>query len=995
MIGLAYRRSQQFIALTLIFLLGAGSASAGITVTGADGITVTGADGISFINTSGITVTGADSLLTFGVNGITPMGVDGITVTGADGITVTGADATYTGTNSVMATSPDGITVTGADGITVTGADGITVTGADGQSYRADAVTIRLPDGITVTGADGITVTGADGITVTGADGITVTGADGITVTGADGITVTGADGITVTGADGHVFSVSPNGITVTGADQIIAINRANGIIVTGADGITVTGADTYQTVGVGLQSVDPELALLLDQVTDDSNINAVVVYHQMPTAADIADLQRIGVTGGTRYHMLPMITLSATREHLFEISHLPTVRSIYSNRTLQSTLDPVTRATTGTDRAWQDADLVRSNGGLPVSGRGVTVAVLDTGLDATHGDVAGRVLQNVKLADLQSVSAGFTYPVNVENVKNSDQVYGHGTFVAGVIAGNGSRSYGKYGGVAPGARLVGLSAGDLTLAHVLSGFDYLLSRGAGLNVRVVNCSFSAQTAFDLNDPVNVATKLLVEKGVNVVFSAGNTGPGLHTLNPYAVAPWVVSVGATDERGRLANFSSRGSFGSALFRPTVVAPGVSVVSLRSSAVSLTGTLGVASADTNQLSPTELPYYTTASGTSFSAPQVAGAIALMLEANPSLTPAAVRDLLQRTATPLPPYYQHEAGAGMLNVHAAVLGAAFPQRRLGSFRATLDRGQVRFVNDPLYEFSGTVLPGTRYETNVPVPADALVASVQVAWGPLWSTNDLGFALFDAGGVKQAEANVVNLPGLTGKRERVLVKMPSAGAWRIRVTNTLGSAGTSQPFSGVLEVTRALYAPLLDVNNLSAASRAEIYQTLRSFVMWPIGKHFRPEFSVSRADLAAALVLGGRVPQYLPAQPSYTDVRDLTTMSFVESVQAAPCGALFTDVTPGSRFRPDERVGRLATAVALVRAAGLRAEAEARIGALPPIADASAIPTDLRGYVAVAIERGLVLPDGAGYFRPSNALTRAELAHALVEMARLATQ
>ena len=170
------------------------------------------------------------------------------------------------------------------------------------------------------------------------------------------------------------------------------------------------------------------------------------------------------------------------------------------------------------------------------------------------HSDLAGKVVQNVRLADSQSAPLGFLNPNPIENVVNTDPVSGHGTFVAGLIAASGASSGGKYNGVAPGANILGLSAGDLNLSFVLAGFDYLLERGAGYNVRVVNCSFSAETVFDYNDPVNVATKLLTERGINVVFSAGNSGAGNGTLNPYAVAPWVVSVGATDEKGKLANF---------------------------------------------------------------------------------------------------------------------------------------------------------------------------------------------------------------------------------------------------------------------------------------------------------------------------------------------------------------------------------------------------------------------------------------------------------
>jgi len=419
---------------------------------------------------------------------------------------------------------------------------------------------------------------------------------------------------------------------------------------------------------------------------------------------------------------------------------------------------------------------------------------------------------------------------------------------------------------------------------------------------------------------------------------------------------------------------------------------VNVVSLRSSGASLVGASGITS--TRRLSAAEVPYYTSGSGTSFSAPQAAGTIALMLEANPALTPAEVRDILRRTATPLPPYYRYEVGAGMLNAHAAVLEAAFPERLIGVWRATLDRGQVRFVSDPVRQFGGTVQPLSGYETYMSVPEGALHASVQIGWGSIYSTNDLGLTLSDPGGVRRASANQLNLPGLTGRRERANVKSPASGRWRIGVTNTLGLAGTPQRFSGVLEVTRAQYAPLTDVDGLSQSAREAVYQNLRSYVMWPLGGSFRPGFGVTRIDPARTLVLGARVPQYAPGRPTYSDVLDRSTMLFVESVQAAPGGALFTDATPGSRFRPDDMVDRLTAAVALVRAEGLRDEAEARAGALLTVADAGAIPSALRGYVAVALERGLLTVEG-GTFRPQSTLTRLELAHALSVIAKRAAE
>ncbi|MGH8693492.1 MAG: S8 family serine peptidase, partial [Burkholderiales bacterium] len=612
----------------------------GITATGADGITATGADSRGIAHADGITATGADTLaitsadgitatgadgrvFTISPNGITITGADGITATGADGIAITGADGiTATGADAIGAIFPASQSIAHADGITATGADtvgitrtdsltaaspsGLVIRDANGVQHQAASVLVQQPSGITATGADGITATGADGITATGVDSIQITRANGVVMTGPDGITISAAQGITATGADGGVFSISPNGVTINGAQGITATG-ADGITITGADSITATGAQLLQQTG--LQSLDPELAELLNRITDDSNVNAAIVYHRLPTEADIADLQRIGVSGGTRYRVLPVIAATATRRQLVEISRLPGVRAIYGNRTLPTLAAPG-NGLTGADRVRADAELTSSNRGLPVSGKGVTVAVLDTGLDATHADLAGRVVNNVKLTSTLGVGVGFNYPISLEQLPTTDLVSGHGTFVAGVIAGSGARSGGKYNGVAPGAKLLGLSAGELTLLYVLEGFDFLLARGAQEGVRVVNCSFSANTVYDPHDPVNVATKLLTERGISVVFSAGNTGPGLHTLNPYAMAPWVISVGATDERGRLAGFSSRGDFTRLNARPTLVAPGVNVVSLRATGLSLTGTLGtLLGVDLSRLSLAELPFYT--------------------------------------------------------------------------------------------------------------------------------------------------------------------------------------------------------------------------------------------------------------------------------------------------------------------------------------------------------------------------------------------------
>ena len=990
----------RFLALLLVLLLTAQPVWAGLSVVRSNGITLTGADGINYVGINGITLTGADGIFNYNSNGITLTGADGITLTGADGITSTGPNGgTYTGPNGITLTGADGITLTGADGITLTGADGVTYTGADGKQYTADSIIFRHPNGITLTGADGITLTGADGITLTGADGtakvspngITLTGADGITLTGADGITLTGADGITLTGADsatgigttGVLFDhTNPTGITLTGADGI-TLTGADGITLTGADGISFTGPAgitlTCADADNGLQSLDPELAVALNKATDDSNINAVIVYHSSVTDGDIAQLQQLGITGGTRLRVLPVVYVTATKAQLLAVSRLPRVRSLYGNRTLTFNSDPYFN-TTGVQRVAPDNDLRQENGAQPVTGRNVTVAVLDTGINGQHADLAGKIVQNVKLADTQSVPGTFAYPAPLENFTNTDLVSGHGTFVSGVIAGSGANSSGRFAGVAPGARLLGLSAGDLNLMYVLSGFDYLLEKRVKYNVRVVNCSFSANTVFDLNDPVNVATRILTDTGINVVFSAGNTGSGNGTMNPYAIAPWVIGVGATDATGTLADYSSRGNFGDALQHPSLVAPGTNIISLRS-APTVTGVSGIAGADTQRLSPADMPYYTTATGTSFSAPQVAGAIALMLEVNPNLTPADVKDILSRTATPMPRYFFHEAGAGMLNTYAAVLEAAFPERHMGGFRSTLSNNAIRFVTRTSQTFEQTVFPNQTSSTSVAIPQNTIQASVNIYWD--LSANDFGLRVYDQSNSLLGESNYLNLPGFTARREKVVLRNPLSQLLLASMFHS-GSLGTSQQVFGAVEVTQVEYPVMLDESTLSPEQAAQVERSLIANLMLPEGRKFRPNAAVSRVELAEALIRAGLVPQYMASAPMFIDVRDADSRNAVESAQSFPSGSLFYDATPGGKFSPLNGATKLAAAIAFVKAAGLKSQACS--ASLPlTVSDTSSIPLAWRGYVAVALQRGFISLDGNA-FNPTRSLTRVELATSL---------
>jgi serine protease AprX len=267
---------------------------------------------------------------------------------------------------------------------------------------------------------------------------------------------------------------------------------------------------------------------------------------------------------------------------------------------------------------------------------------------------------------------------------------------VAGIAAGSGASTYGAYRGVAPGAHLVGLSAGEgasVVYASVLQAVDWLLENGDDYNVQVVNNSWGGTGTFDPSNPVNEAMTALHDAGVTVVFAAGNDGPTAGTLNHHSANPAVISVAAgcklyvqdptnsksqcVDAAGResvLAGFSSRGIPGDALNHPDVTAPGVRIVSTRafSGAVPLLG----ATSDANvcNIGIQNLKNYTCMSGTSMAAPHVAGVVALMEEASGGrLTPDQALAILTSTARKLTGYALWEVGAGYVDADAAVKAA----------------------------------------------------------------------------------------------------------------------------------------------------------------------------------------------------------------------------------------------------------------------------------------------------------------------------------
>ena len=353
-------------------------------------------------------------------------------------------------------------------------------------------------------------------------------------------------------------------------------------------------------------------------------------------------------------------------------VSLVPTVALIHHDRTVgpqpTSAEPPVTPPdqlsgdyprVVRADRVWQQG----------IAGNGVTVAVLDSGVaaDLDLVDPANRILASVNFADVRSAS----------------DPGGHGTHIAGIIAGNGSRSGGEFVGIAPQANIVDVrvlgSTGSGRISSVVRGIEWVLAHRAAYNIRVVNLSFGARTSLSYRaDPMSAAVEIAWRRGLVVVAASGNGGPERDTVVTPGIDPYAITVGATDDRGTLGRgddmlawFSAWGSPDSNA-KPDLVAPGRRLVSLRVPGSAL-DTLFPDRVVVAQNGST----YFRLTGTSMATAVVSGAAALLLQGRPGLTPDQVKALLVGTTQP----YGEDSGqvlpdpiadgSGLLDAYAATL------------------------------------------------------------------------------------------------------------------------------------------------------------------------------------------------------------------------------------------------------------------------------------------------------------------------------------
>ncbi len=407
----------------------------------------------------------------------------------------------------------------------------------------------------------------------------------------------------------------------------------------------------------------DHKLDSLLQQRAHAPRGTSRVIIQTVDGAPADALITALHGTPGRRLHLLRAQVAEVPDGSLDALASRPGVQAVHLDRRVHGTMER-TGATVG-------ASWVRQN--LGFDGAGVGVAVIDSGVTVWHDDLGtDRV---VHFADF----------VNYQPTPYDD--YGHGTHVAGIIAGTGFDSNGARRGIAPGASLVVLKVLDGTgngyISNVIAALDYATENRAAYNIRVINLSVAAGVYESYTtDPLTLAARRAVEAGVVVVTAAGNLGTARAGVTQYGGitapgnAPWVLTVGASSHMGTVdrtddtvAGFSSRGpTYIDYSAKPDIVAPGVGIESLADAGSLIFATYPRARLWGTVETVTE-PYLSL-SGTSMAAPVVAGTVALMLQANPALTPNAVKAILEYTAEAKAGYKSLAQGAGFLNARGAV-------------------------------------------------------------------------------------------------------------------------------------------------------------------------------------------------------------------------------------------------------------------------------------------------------------------------------------
>ena len=444
--------------------------------------------------------------------------------------------------------------------------------------------------------------------------------------------------------------------------------------LVVAATGVSL--AAVIPNAGATSSTADASIAPIEESLTGTGDLRAFVQYDHPVTDADVAALQALGVVKLHRYDLVPFVAVITPRSVLDRIASIDGVLGIQQDHGLHLDLYESKKAT--------KVDLVRkpvSEGGLGLNGKGVRVAVIDSGVDSSHPDLADRVVTSYNFEggwifdQYQDGAASDDVAGATAQYAQVDEV-GHGTHVASTIAGTGAAAKLPTGsgrdlsGMAPGAGIISYKVASPAQgvvydmgweANTMAAIEHLIEHNSELGIKVINNSWGIFEVTDPDsEPVIQMVRAGIAKGLLFVFSAGNSGPEDNTVGWPGAMGNVITVAATKKVAPfdVSSFSSRG------YQVDIAAPGEDILAARSKVSVIDFGLSVPDAGT------DAPYYMGISGTSMSAPHISGISALLLEANPKLTAPKIEEILERTAADLGDAGKdHLYGYGFVNANKA--------------------------------------------------------------------------------------------------------------------------------------------------------------------------------------------------------------------------------------------------------------------------------------------------------------------------------------
>jgi len=463
----------------------------------------------------------------------------------------------------------------------------------------------------------------------------------------------------------------------------------------------TVYGYSTYNSYFNSSEDYLSKLDISLIDKLNDPNVKEVpiiILFKEDSSIKQSVEEVKLSLQNGysrlREYSIIPGISITVDKMDIGKIARISNVKSIfldkeYSLPKLSDLVNLNSKRELYTYSSGRDA--IRATD-VPYNGSGIKVAIIDTGINDTHPDLEGKVI-NAKSF--------------VEDEDETD-LNGHGTHVAGIVAGKGTASDGVYKGVASGALLInakcfGVQGIGLT-SNIIAAVEWAVNVGAD----ILSMSLGGGLP-DPDDPLSIAVENAVKQGILVVVAAGNSGDqGYFSGKSPGAARGVITVGASDLDDNIATFSSRGPTLDNRVDPDVVAPGQDIVSTLAPGSIFDAVAEIYGAVDRISSNIAGYYYVKLSGTSMATPHVAGAAAILMEAFPNLktNPYAIKAALMETADDLgePENIQ---GAGRINVNASLAYLESINQTSGFVEATtvlpksipLDPWSLRFPGDTL--------------------------------------------------------------------------------------------------------------------------------------------------------------------------------------------------------------------------------------------------------------------------------------------------------